>query len=199
MVFQPTFRQFPGFDFLYKISESGNYQNFRVELDLLEDAFKLTRGEVAPREPVKATWVMGRKKPADIVWANHVAPIIISDRVRKVITNHGFTGWEFYEISLFGKNGEAISGYSGLVINGRCGRINDSLCKKVSRHFPYKTSTVLKGMYFDPKTWDGSNFFMPEGDNAWRFVTKEVKLVFEREKITNVAFTPLNEVERDLL
>lgn len=194
-----TSRIFPGFNSIFKISSTGSSYYFRASLKLTEDEFKVTRGEISIVGPVFAEWFMGRKKPGDIVRTGYVSPILISDRVRKLFLDHNFTGWSTYEVALHGKKGEPIPGFSGLVINGRCGPINDDHSQRVSKQFPKKITHLLKGMYFDPNSWDGSDFFMPEGDNGLRFVTQQVKETFEKEKIKNIVFTSLDEVERDII
>jgi hypothetical protein len=55
---------------------------------------------------------------------------------------------------------------------------------------------VWKGLFFDPASWDGSDFFMPAHKVGHLFVVEEVKRAFEKAKISNVKFEPLDQFER---
>jgi hypothetical protein len=55
------------------------------------------------------------------------------------------------------------------------------------------------GLLFDPASWDGSDLFMPAGKNSWKFVVQEVKEAFEKAKVRNIDFTPLDQMEIDRL
>jgi hypothetical protein len=56
---------------------------------------------------------------------------------------------------------------------------------------------VWKGLFFDPESWDGSDFFMPAERVGYVFVVEAVKRAFERAKIRNVEFKPLDQFERN--
>lgn len=60
---------------------------------------------------------------------------------------------------------------------------------------PARKITVLKGLFFDPATWDGSDFFMPAADRGWQFVTDDVRRAFKRAKVKNLEFTAAAERE----
>ncbi|MBN1206565.1 MAG: hypothetical protein JXB05_16885 [Myxococcaceae bacterium] len=67
---------------------------------------------------------------------------------------------------------------------------------EVPRIYPGGIFPVWKGLFFDPASWDGSDFFMPAQRFGFVFVVEEVKKTFERAKIRNVKFTPLDQFER---
>ncbi|MBN1206978.1 MAG: hypothetical protein JXB05_18990 [Myxococcaceae bacterium] len=122
--------------------------------------------------------------------------LIIADSVVQLLRSHGFTGWSLYEVSIQDKQGHLIPGYSGLAFTGRCGNIDWPQSIEVPRIFPAGIFPVWKGLFFDPTSWDGSDFFMPAEFVGWTFVVEEVKKAFERAKIRNVDFTPLDQFER---
>jgi hypothetical protein len=191
-----TSKVFPGFDKIFALEEPGNSTAFRVNADLeRDDAFALTRAEIQPSRPVSLTWAMGRAKPVEVIRATLVAPIVISDSVVQLLRSHGFTGWSLYEVQVQGKQGQSIPGYSGLSFPGRCGPIDYSQSVKVPRVRPAGIFPVHIGLHFDPASWDGSDFFMPAGKNAWKFVVQEVKQALEKAKVRNIAFTPLDQLE----
>jgi len=41
----------------------------------------------------------------------------------------------------------------------------------------------MKGLYFDTKTWDGSDLFMLDDDSAFVLITKRVLDAFVEEKV----------------
>lgn len=194
-----TSRPFPGFAALYTLTEPGVDRYFRARLELGQDGRQVTRGEVIPDQPVHARWVMGGQKPVDLVWTDSAIPLLVSDSVSQLLRENTFTGWSLYDVSLHTKTGEEVPSYAGLVVNGRCGPIDNSKSIQVPKQFPAKLSMIWKGLYFDPASWDGSDLFMADGGWGYIFVTRAVKEAFERARIRNVVFTPLDEVERTML
>lgn len=136
---------------------------------------------------------MGRSKPSDFIYTTSAHPTLISDRVLGILKREGFTGWRTYPIRLFGKNGARISGYHGLAIHGRCGPLDDSRSVKRDTVYPGGVFPEWYGLFFDPTTWDGSDLFMTSSPQTWLFVVEAVKRAFEKAKVTNVKFTPLDE------
>ena len=192
-----TSKAFPGFDKIFYLRESGNTKAFRGDMEVEIDAFGLTRAEVHPAQPIPVGWAMGRAKPVDpVMWTTFVAPVIVADAVVQLLRSHGFTGWSLYEISVRDKQGELVPGYSGLSVTGRCGNIDWAKGVEVPRIRPAGIFPVWKGLLFDPESWDGSDFFMPAERVGYVFVVEEVKKAFQRAKIRNVDFTPLDQFER---
>lgn len=142
---------------------------------------------------------MGSAEPGEVIWTTHVAPIIIADSVVNLLRTHGFTGWSLYPVSVRNKQGQLVPGYSGLSVTGRCGNIDRSMSVQVPRIFPGGGFPVLKGLLFDPASWDGADLFMPAKRVGHVFVVEEVKRAFERAKIRNVKFEPLDQFESSVL
>lgn len=143
---------------------------------------------------------MGRKKPSDVIRTTAAVAVLVSDRVIDILKDSQFSGWRTYPINLFGKDSAHIPGYHGLAVPGRCGPIDDSQSVKIDKIYPGGIFPAWRGLFFDPATWDGSDVFMPAGEGGWILVVEAVKLAFEKAKVTNVLFTPLDEVGRaDLL
>lgn len=193
-----TTKDFPGFDRIFLLGEPGNSKAFRGDINLKTDeAFGVTRAEMRPSHPITVDWVMGRVKPVEVIRTTMGTPVIIADSVVQLLRSHGFTGWSLYDVSIRDKQGQAIPGYSGLAFTGRCGNIDHTRSAEVPRIFPAGVFPVRKGLLFDPASWDGSDLFMPAEFVGWKFVVEEVKTAFERAKVRNVAFTPLDQVEVD--
>jgi hypothetical protein len=199
MGLKSTSKGFPGFDRIFSLGESGSRRAFRGDMDIgtREEAFGLTRAEVHPFHPVPIKWAMGSSKPMPVMWTTFVAPIIVADSVVQVLRSHGFTGWSLYDVTVRDKQDQLIPGYSGLSVTGRCGNIDWASGIEVPRIFPAGIFPVWKGLFFDPESWDGSDFFMPAEPVGYVFVVEAVKKALERAKIRNMGFTPLAQFERD--
>jgi hypothetical protein len=163
------------------------------------DDVGLIRAEVHPTSPIEVGRAMGSAEPGEVIWTTHGIPIIIADSVVNLLRTHGFTGWSLYPVAVRNKQGKPVLGYSGLAVTGRCGNIDFSKSVQVPRIFPAGIFPVLKGLLFDPASWDGSDFFMPARRSGHVFVVEEVKKAFERAKIRNVSFEPLDQVESSVL
>lgn len=192
-----TSNPFPGFERIYKLSDPVSARFFRARVELSsESAFAITRGEVRPAEVVVAKWSKGSSRPADVIWTTLVAPILVSDRVVSLLSDRGFRGWSSYQVRLVGKRGEEIEGYSGLAIHGRCGPIDDAKSVEVPQIYPGGVFPAWKGLYFDARTWDGSDVFLPADGTRRILVVEAVKRAFAEARVKNVAFNPLPEVDR---
>jgi len=52
------------------------------------------------------------------------------------------------------------------------------------------------GLYFDPESWDGSDFFMSADGYGAIFAVEEVTRVFRKAKIKNISFKRLTDITR---
>ncbi len=123
--------------------------------------------------------------------------MVIADSVVQMLRSHGFTGWGLYDLTVHDKQGQPVPGYSGLAVSGRCGNLEQSMSVQVQRICPGGVFPFWKGLLFDPSTWDGSDFFMPAGKTGYVFVVEAVKQAFEKAKIRDVEFEPLDQFERN--
>jgi hypothetical protein len=196
LVSKSASKVFPGFDRIFYLGEPGNSVAFRGRLDAETDAFGLTRAEMQPPHPLQVDWAMGRAKPVEVIRTTLGTVAIIADSVVQLLRAHGFTGWSLYEVSVRDKQGQGIPGYSGLSVTGRCGELDHSMSIEVPRIRPGGIFPVWKGLFFEPESWDGSDFFMPAQRFGFVFVVEEVKKALERSKVRNVEFTPLDQFER---
>ncbi len=195
-----TSRAFPGFDRIFSLGESGSTRAFRGHINLTSDeTFGLTRAEMQPSHSITVEWAMGSAKPGDVIWTTMAVVAIVSDSVVQLLRSHGFTGWSLYDVSVRDKQGQLIPGYSGLAITGRCGKIDYTRTVVVPRVYPAGIFPIGKGLLFDPESWDGSDLFTPAGKVGYMFVVEDVKKAFERAKIRNVSFTPLDQYEVEMM
>ncbi|TWU09054.1 hypothetical protein CA54_42940 [Symmachiella macrocystis] len=185
---------FPGFDNVYRFSQNASDRSFHADLIGDETTGEaLLRGEWSPKTTLPAHWAMGKAEPLDIAWGRHTAWYYISPKVLQLFNQHGITGWSTYPIELHNKAGEVYPGYAGLSITGRCGPIDVQggeiePGQKEGRKFIRRI-----GLFFDESTWDGSDFFCPEGNNTYTFATARVKNLLDENNIRGLVFTPLAE------
>lgn len=132
----------------------------------------------------------------DFVWVSSIP--LVHQRVLGLLREHGFSGWDTYEVEVFGVNDESIPGYSGLSIIGRCDVItidkeHSQLIYIENEHgrFPH-----YKGLFFDRDFWDGSAISSgKEPFTSWVLVREKVMRAFRRAKVTNCAFEPIAEIQ----
>ena len=144
------------------------------------------------------------KKFWDVVTAGKGLLYAVSEKVVKLLKDNNLTGCKFYPITI--KDHEDLSYYL-LTITGRCGAFDISK-SKVMETIEYPASviqnsdivipkgkfSIMKGFYFPLESWDGCDFFSPEGSGKI-IVTERVKNLFKKHNITNVVFQDLEEEE----
>lgn len=123
---------------------------------------------------------------------------LISDRVRRSLEDGGFTGWEAIPVTIALQEGVERDDYSLLVVRGRAGPIRDELSERIEMPAPVpggQAGPGLRGLLFDPQTWDGSDVFAPEGTRLV-FITDRVKAALESLRPTNTLIEPISSIER---
>lgn len=196
-------RAFPGFDYLFALLDPVASRPFRSGFSRVAEAAEITRGEIHVTEPVHVPWEMGSHVPGDVIWTTAANAIIVSSRTVDLLLDHRFTGWCTYPVRVSGKFDEVITGYYGLSVVGRCGPIDYSRSEVVLREYPAGWFPHLRGKFFDPESWDGSDFFMEAPDSKGKitgskFVTETVKRVLTRAKVRNLTFERISEADFDL-
>jgi hypothetical protein len=190
-------RPFPGFDKLFHVGGSPSSRPFQGYLKpdpLLAggaELLALTRGEWRPDYALAVGHSRGGA-PQDFIWLGPIC-VLMNRRVVRLLDEYRFTGWGTYAVDLRGKRDESIDGYVGLAVHGRCGPIDKSKAQTAWREYPTGMFLEGKGLYFDPASWDGSDFFMTTSDHAGMFVSDAVRTAFTEGRIRNVTFSPLSE------
>ena len=189
-------RPFPGFEHLYRVSDSGSTSAFvgRIELPV-DQCFAAFIGDLAIRPPVRVRWAMGRCIPQDFIWTTSGLAVVVSEACTQVLRAQDATGWDTYDVELMGRDGERISGYKGLVVRGRCGPLQDHRRIPVIKKYPGGMFPAYRGDFFDEDTWDGSDVFVASG-TAVMFVTEKVQKALRRERMTGVQLDRSDLVER---
>ena len=187
-------RGFPGFDNIYRLGDPVLNAHFRGRMEAESDTLlDVDRGEMIPEQPIPVRHDAGGK-PRDVIWTTWAIPVVVSERVIDLLRASGFTGWATYPVTVYDRDGATLDGYRGLSTSGRCGPLDYSRSEPVSVPVPGGGEGLqYRGKYFDPASWDGSDFFLPSSGFGGRFVVAAVKRAFEDAKIRNVDFERLSE------
>ena len=161
-----------------------NFQWAQKKGEILVEALKeydeqaLTRGNWVPQEPF-AVKVSEGKKLYDIVHFQDPFNFAISERVHKLLKDDSVTGWNSYEIVIEGRSEK----YYGFQVLGRCGELKRP-----------KEPGFVKGCEFEYTTWDGSDFFCPDG-TLYVFCTEKVRQLFIANQITNFELADISTMQ----
>ena len=148
-----------------------------------EQAGALFAGRLSKLEhPLRLYAYMGGQA-TDFLWSA-TALICISRRVVTLWKEHGFTGWGVYPVAVYDRKGESLSDYFGFAVTGPRIKRDRSRSEIVIKPPPVpggKSHQVYKGLYFNEKEWDGSDFFLVGGAIV---VTQSVRDACKRAKIS---------------
>ena len=161
-----------------------NFQWAQKKNEILVESLKeydeqeLKRGNLIIDTPFTVKVSEG-KKFYDIVHLQDPFNFMISERIYKLLKAARLTGWSSYEIIIEGRNEK----YYGFQVLGRCGALKRPL-----------ESGFVTGYEFEHTTWDGSDFFLPEG-TLNLFCTEKAKEFFDTHKVTNISLENISKVE----
>ncbi len=160
----------------------------------------LTSGSWTPPTILRFRQYEGKMLP-DVVGTQRANVKFVSERVVAALRAVSASGWGTYPVRLEAEDGTEVTGYSGLVVSGRCGAIDNTRSVQVEKAVvgnPKGNAPVWKGLYFAEESWDGSDIFRPSG-TGYIFVTEKVRAALDRAKVTNLTYTALAEYERAML
>jgi hypothetical protein len=164
---------------------------------LLREPLRVALAEDRPSEPIEFLRAEGDRAD-DFVGTPNASIRLVSERFIAVLRGHRFTGWTTFLIRARLDERHALEGYAGLAVTGRCGPIDDALSEEIMispRGPSGRPMPGLRGICWQPDTWDGSDIFAPEG-SARICVVEDVKVALEHAGVTNVEFRQLSDVER---
>lgn len=139
---------------------------------------------------------MGSRK-YDFLGTSFPPFVLISIRFKETLETIGATGWRAQPIEIDDPNVDS-SEYFLLIVSGKCGPLQNERSRPKFRPPLFGEGKPLKvymGLYFDYATWDGSDFFLPEG-TGHKFVTEKVVAGIKKAKLTGVCIQPIEDVER---
>ncbi len=156
-------------------------------------------GNLVPEKPERYERASGQKA-YDFIGTTDGCSLLISERVVAGLREHEISGWSTYPLELrkgpFAA-GSPMNGYRGLVITGRCGPLDRGRYETVIK--PNASGKQMmkwaRGLYFDEKTWDGSDLFVPAG-TLMVLGTEKAKRMLATLEARNLTITRVTEVER---
>jgi hypothetical protein len=136
------------------------------------------------------------KKLEDVLDTGWVNLYLISDRMKTVLEENALTGWKIFVVQVMDRKGREIQGYHGLSITGRCGKIDYGKSEIIKKRLVPDTplSKYYRGLHVGLDEWDDSDFFLPE-KYFGTIITSRAVEVLKKNKITNIRFDNLTEIE----
>jgi hypothetical protein len=160
------------------------------------DAYQLFKGKMELDEPIKFKPNIG-KKIYDLIGSGYSGINLFSNKVINILKENNISGWKTYPCEIYDWDSNIIDGYSIFSVTGRCSAIDYSKSEKIMiQPLSPKGKPVegIRGLYFEPNSWDESDIFTPE-NSKFTIVTEKVKRLFENYNISNVTFKKLTEYE----
>ena len=160
-------------------------------------AIELFRGRLKLDIPLRLGSYQGGQA-TDFLWSGLIPLVCISERVSELLQINRITGWSTYPVEVYGRKGEPLPGYQGFAVIGNECRRDRSRSHILTRQAvpngePFQ---VYKGLYFDEADWDGNDIFLIQNHEI--AVTKKVRNLLMKSKVSNVKLIPLVEVEVDV-
>ena len=181
----------------YRMAEEFTRGAVRVRaLDAINDPWGLLHGAWHAGTRIRFKVSQGETYH-HFLWSAHPAVVLVSAYVLDAWRGLRVSGWTTYDVELIGRP-SSPSTYSGLVVNGVAGPIDDRLSTPVvlpPRAPGGSAKRGLRGLYFDPTTWDGSDVFCPRG-TSWILVAERVRESLLTLGIRNLLLERLPDVER---
>lgn len=187
--------QFPGFEHLWRIGDPvrSKYVRLRLESAVGDlDPLSLLRGE-SPPPPDLAVRVAHGHQTDPFLWTTSGNLVVLRSSVVRTLVDQGVTGWGRYQLGdPTGQLGEVW----GLTVLGRCGALDDRRVEWVERTLPGGTYAYAKGVYFDERSWDGSDIFSTADSTGFCFVTERVVRCLAQLDPKNIKLERLTDVLR---
>jgi len=136
----------------------------------------------------------GYKYP-DIMSTKTACLFLISEKLANFMIAQEMTGFKLFNVIAFDKKGEEPFKYYGLSITGVCGSVNFEKSTQFKKFdIQGNERNYYKGFPIDLSKWDGSDLFLPEGNDSI-IITEKVAEKFAALKLINFVPTRLSEWE----
>jgi len=151
------------------------------------DPEELLRGKVHLQNPV-FTAKKGFQK-FDFLETEMPSMVLFSEKVFQALQTNNIIGWGNQPVKVYEKGSDNYFTYHLLFVMKASSSFNYAASEVISKEYGF---VALKGRYFDDvDVKDVDIFVVPK--TVMKFVNKRFKEVAEKEKFTNVAFTPNDE------
>lgn len=168
-----------------------------------DDLGKAYRRAAAERNDRIRFWQLEGGRPRDVNRSGlHVGAPIVSPRFIETVRERDLSGWTIYPIDLADKHGSSLDGFGLLGITGRCGPIQDDLSALVTVPPPVaggRETRQLRGLFFEPKSWDGSDFCCSTDGSLHTFLSSAATQTLQEARLTGCNLRPAAELLRQWL
>ena len=154
----------------------------------------ITKGE-SPLRALRFKQIR-KSRDYDLLWSGWSDVLLVSSRLVSVLESEGASGWRTYQVRLASKSRVPWRGYSGLAITGRAGPVQWKRSERVWRPPPVPHGSGhwrLRGLWFDVKTWDGSDLFLLKDGGI--MATDRIVRAMRRAKLKGIEFFRQSEYE----
>ena len=194
MAFERT-SEFPGFDNFFALTNAWKRGSMRFRISQPHTSpDRLLLGLDQPSAPVLFDHDSGSSL-ADLMGETHGVLSILSPKAVQVLQSSGATGFLTFAVVLRLPDGGTCSDYRVLAVTGRAGPLDRTRCRFVTQSPAAaggEATTAELGAYFDERSWDGCDIFVPES-SAIVCVTRRVRDALETAKLRNLSFVALRD------
>ena len=136
------------------------------------------------------------RKWCDVLDTGTPTLMLISERIKGLLEEHGLTGWGTFAVRILGKKGSEVFGYHGFSTLGRCGPVDCTQGEVIEKRLVPTGPLVRyrRGLHVGVDRWDGSDFCLPE-NYLGTIVTRRAAEVLKASKLTNVELNNLADME----
>jgi hypothetical protein len=133
-----------------------------VRLEGPDDIIERVVFHQPPPRRFRARFYMGRRTPGLAISTSH-GPVILHRDVFAALKAAKLTGWKAIPVEIGGPGDREWPGYSVLWITGKSGPADPSRSVPRTVEKPGGSFREHYGFFFELDSWDGSDFFIPEG------------------------------------
>jgi hypothetical protein len=148
------------------------------------DFYKVFRGEFMPEKVVEFIPNCG-SRTYDFLNAGYAGLHLVSKKIIQLFRTNDLNGWLEKPVRI---KGYEDFEYYLFMVTGRCSAINFEKSQTFIKA-PFaptgKPVEVKRGLYFDIRSWDGSDVFTPE-NSMFTFVTEKAAKLLSDNKVTNL-------------
>jgi hypothetical protein len=152
-------------------------------------------GRTAPPEKLVLVRESG-SVACDFHTINNLRGPLVSSRFVKVARAHGLRGWDCFRAKAYGRDGELLGGYFGLVVLGRAGRIDRSLVRTIRRRNELgRNEQRWAGFDIRPEDLDGSDLFFAANTGCILYCSDKARRALQGAALAGLELPLLRDVE----
>jgi len=191
------------FSNFFVVEDPVSKKNYRGQLvNEFDDFGNLLRAEYKI-DHIVIKYLEGLNEPSNFFWNRVNEPFCVNQSLIDILQEAKITGWTTIPTTVLTHLGnKTIDNYFAVTVTGRTNPLDYLETDVIFKQFPGGKFPHFKGLYFDPKSWDGTDIFMERPDNdgkssAFIYVTKKFVDAFKKNNVKNIKFVNFNDYETD--